>query len=55
MGSHLNYLLFEILDVTNDDAISRSDLHRAALRMGWHWAEAPIFALLDLLTIREPI
>ena len=47
--------LFEILDVTNDGAISRSDLHRAALRMGWNWAEAPIFALLDLLTIREPI
>ena len=39
MGSHLNYLLFEILDVTRDDAISRSDLHRAAQLMGWHWAD----------------
>ena len=47
--------LFEKLDVTNDGAISRSDLHRAARRMGWYWAEAPIFALLDLLTINEPI
>ena len=47
--------LFEILDVTNDGAISRSDLHRAAKRMGWHWAEAPIFALLDLLTVEKPI
>ena len=41
--------------MTNDGAISRSDLHRAAKRMGWHWAEAPIFALLDLLTVEEPI
>lgn len=47
--------LFEILDVTNDGAISRSDLHQAAKRMGWHWAEAPFFALLDLLTINNPI
>ena len=47
--------LFETLDVTNDGAISRSDLHLAAKRMGWHWEEAPIFALLDLLTIPEPI
>ena len=47
--------LFEILDVNKDGAISRSDLHLAAKRMGWHWDEAPIFALLDLLTIPEPI
>jgi nicotinamidase-related amidase len=47
--------LFEILDVTNDGAISRSDLHQVAKRMGWHWAEAPFFALLDLLTINNPI
>lgn len=52
---HMIDSLFEILDVTNDGAISRSDLHLAAKRMGWHWIEAPIFALLDLLTIREPI
>ncbi len=47
--------LFEILDVNNDGAISRSDLHLAAKRLGWHWYEAPIFALIDLLTISEPI
>jgi len=47
--------LFEILDVNNDGAISRSDLHTAAKRMRWHWDEAPIFALLDLLTITDPI
>lgn len=48
-------LLFEILDVTHDGVISRSDLHLAAKRMGWHWDEAPIFALLDLLTLAKPI
>jgi len=47
--------LFKILDVTHDGAISRSDLHIAAKRMGWHWDEAPMFALLDLLTIPGPI
>ena len=47
--------LFEILDVNNDGAISRSDLHIAAKRLGWHWDEAPLFALLDLLTIPGPI
>jgi len=47
--------LFEILDVTNDGAISRSDLHQAAKRMDWHWAKAPFFAMLDLLTINNPI
>ena len=47
--------LFEILDVNNDGAISRSDLHIAAKRLGWHWYEAPIFALIDLLTIPGPI
>ena len=34
---------------------SRSDLHIAAKRLGWHWYEAPIFALIDLLTIPGPI
>jgi len=47
--------LFEILDLNNDGEISRSELHTAAERMGWHWHEAPIFALLDLLTIPKPI
>jgi nicotinamidase-related amidase len=47
--------LFEILDVTHDGAISRSDLYLAAKRLGWQWDEAPVFALLDLLTIPGPI
>jgi nicotinamidase-related amidase len=47
--------LFEILDLNKDGEITRSELHTAAKRMGWHWYEAPIFALLDLLTIQESI
>ena len=47
--------LFKLLDLNNDGCVSRSELHTAAKRMGWHWQEAPIFALLDLLTILEPI
>ena len=47
--------LFERLDLNKDGRVSRSELHTAAERMGWHWQEAPIFALLDLLTISEPI
>ena len=47
--------LFERLDLNKDGRVSKSELHTAAKRMGWHWQEAPIFALLDLLTISEPI
>jgi hypothetical protein len=47
--------LFELLDLNKDGRVSRSELHTAAERMGWSWQEAPIFALLDLLTIPEPI
>ncbi len=47
--------LFERLDLNKDGRISRSELYTAAERMGWHWQEAPIFALLDFLTISEPI
>ncbi|OEU47930.1 MAG: hypothetical protein BA872_06025 [Desulfobacterales bacterium C00003060] len=47
--------LFDILDLDKDGQLSRSELHLAAQRMRWHWHEAPIFALLDLLTILKPI
>jgi hypothetical protein len=47
--------LFEILDLDNDGEISRSELHKAAELMGWNWYEAPVFALLDLMTISGPI
>ena len=47
--------LFEILDLNKDGALSRSELHRAAKRLGWYWHEAPVLALFDLLTIFNPI
>lgn len=47
--------LFNILDHNQDGELSRSELHESALRMGWHWHEAPILAVLDLFTIRRPI
>ena len=47
--------LFELLDLNHDGGVSRSELHTAAEKLGWHWHEAPLFALLDLLTIQNPI
>lgn len=47
--------LFELLDLNHDGSVSRSELHTAAEQLGWHWYEAPLFALLDLLTIRKPL
>jgi hypothetical protein len=47
--------LFEILDLDNDGQISRSELHKAAELLGWHWHAAPVFALLDLMTISGPM
>lgn len=47
--------LFDILDLNRDGELSRSELHAAAKRLGWHWNEAPVFALLDLLTLLKPI
>ncbi len=47
--------LFNILDLNKDGELSRSELHIAAERLGWHWYEAPIFAVFDLLTILKPI
>mgnify|MGYP000140010755 CR=1 FL=1 len=47
--------LFDRLDLNKDGRVSRSELHIAATRMGWQWQEAPILALLDLLTISESI
>jgi len=38
-----------------DGALSREELNTAAVRLGWHWREAPVFAVLDLLSIQEPI
>jgi hypothetical protein len=47
--------LFEALDLDSDGELSRSELHRAARRQNWHWPQARLYAVLDLLTIREPL
>lgn len=43
--------LFETLDRNGDGLVSRSDLHRAARDLRWGWPQAPLFAVLDRLTL----
>ncbi len=47
--------LFHILDLNEDGLLSREELHEAARRYGWHWREAPILAVFDLLAIPAPV
>ena len=47
--------LFDLLDVNRDKELSRAELHQGAQRLGWHWYQAPLYAVLDLLTIRSPL
>lgn len=47
--------LFELLDVDSDGRLSRENLYQAALKLGWHWHEARLFAVLDRLTIEKPL
>ena len=47
--------LFNILDLNKNGELSRSELHESAQRMGWHWNEAPVLAVLDLLAVLKPI
>jgi hypothetical protein len=47
--------LFDELDLDGDGMLSRQELQWAACRFGWEWQEAPIYALLDFLTIRAPL
>jgi hypothetical protein len=47
--------LFELLDADGDGWLSRSDLRRAARSLHWHWREAPLYALLDHLTVRNAL
>jgi len=51
----VNDSLFDVLDLNRDGNLSRQELHAAATRLDWHWQEAPILALLDLLAIKAPI
>jgi hypothetical protein len=47
--------LFEKLDLDKDGFLSRYDLNQAATLFGWSWQEAPLLAVLDLLSISKPI
>ena len=47
--------LFDILDLDHDGKLSRVELHKAAKSQGWHWHEAPLFALMDLCSLHQPI
>jgi len=47
--------LFSALDMDRDGMLSRQELYRVARQFGWDWQQAPIYALLDFLTIRTPL
>jgi hypothetical protein len=47
--------LFNLLDVNRDKELTRRELRQAAQSLGWHWHQAPLYAVLDLLTIRSPL
>ncbi|CAB5106097.1 hypothetical protein D3OALGB2SA_2132 [Olavius algarvensis associated proteobacterium Delta 3] len=49
------WTIFDILDVNQDGELSRSELHTVAKDLGWYWKEAPLFALLDYLTVSKPL
>ena len=47
--------LFDALDLGADGALSRDEITRAAPQLGWHWARAPLYAVLDRLTVQGPL
>ena len=47
--------LFDSLDVDSDGELSRGNLRNAATRLGWQWHEARLYAVLDLLCIKDPL
>ena len=55
MGAVTADELFGMLDLDSDGALSRTELGRAARQLGWHWHQAPLFAVLDFLTIQAPL
>ena len=48
-------MFFKMLDLDKDGFLSRSDLNNSAKRFRWSWHEAPLLAVLDLLSISKPI
>lgn len=47
--------LFFSLDLDGDGELSGDDLRAAAGRQGWHWREAPLYAVLHRLTLDNPL
>ncbi|MCP4657748.1 MAG: isochorismatase family protein [bacterium] len=47
--------LFDLLDLDSDGQLRRAELWEAARRLGWHWLQAPLYAVLDHLTILAPL
>lgn len=47
--------LFNDLDLDSDGMLTRAELRQAASDLGWHWREAPLYAVLDLLTLCGPL
>jgi hypothetical protein len=47
--------LFDELDFDGDGKLTREEVHHAAMRFGWQWQQASLFAFLDYMTIRAPL
>ncbi len=47
--------VFNILDINKTGTLSRREINNAALRLGWQWHEAPIYAVLDYLAVKQDL
>ncbi len=47
--------LFDALDLDRDGRLTREELFRAAVELGWRWQQAHLYALLDFMTIRSSL
>lgn len=46
---------FDSLDGDRDGVLSPEDLRLGATRLGWHWPEAPLYAVLHRLSVSSPL
>ncbi len=47
--------LFTRLDEDRDGVLTTADLESAAVRLGWYWPEAPVYALLHLAALNQSL